>query len=98
MAIETYQTPYQSSLAFGMKKCLSAQSEVSALKKAIGELKEKRMRMKQKLKELQIEKQNHEKKYNEQNQIDQRNQNQEKEYLKHQQKALQNYLKTEFGK
>merc|ERR1719410_1746252 len=98
MTIETYQILYQSSLAFGMRKCLSAQSEAVALNEEIGELKEKRAKLKQKLKELQIEKQNHEKKYNEQNQIDQRNQNQEKEYLKHQQKALQNYLKTEFGK
>ena len=98
MSIETYQILYQSSLAFGMRKCLSAQSEAVALNEEIGELKEKRAKLKQTLKELQIEKQNHEKKYNEQNQIDQRNQNQEKEYLKHQQKALQNYLKTEFGK
>merc|ERR1719410_1741749 len=98
MTIETYQTLYQSSLAFGMRKCIQSQSEVLALNQEIGELKEKKIELKQKLKELQIEKQNHEKIYNEQNQIDQRNQNQEKEYLKHQKQALQNYLKTEFGK
>eukprot|EP01084_Bolivina_argentea_P158416 275957_1 len=94
MTIQTYQTLYESSLSFGMRKCIQSQNDVLVLRKEITNAQSKKKELKQKLNELQIQKQNYEKLYNEQNQILQKNQNQEKEFLKHQKSALQNYLKT----
>lgn len=98
MTIETYQILYQSSLSFGMRKCIQSQSDILQLKEEIVDLKAKKADLAQKLKELQIEKQNHQKRHNEENQILQKKQNQEKEFLEHQRQALQGYLKSEFGK
>merc|ERR1712129_550332 len=97
MTIETYQILYQSSLSFGMRKCMQSQNDILQLSQQIDALKEKKLGLIAKLKESQIEKQNHEKIFNEQNQILQKKQNQEKEFLKHQMQALQGYMKSEFG-
>eukprot|EP00484_Ammonia_sp_Unknown_P005925 CAMPEP_0197072098 /NCGR_PEP_ID=MMETSP1384-20130603/209926_1 /TAXON_ID=29189 /ORGANISM="Ammonia sp." /LENGTH=340 /DNA_ID=CAMNT_0042510913 /DNA_START=96 /DNA_END=1119 /DNA_ORIENTATION=+ len=98
MTIQTYHTLYQSSLAFGMRKCIQSQSEIEQLQQELHELQAQKATVARKLKELRVQKQNVEKLCNEQKQIDQKAQTQEMEFLKHQQEALQSYLKTEFGK
>jgi len=98
MTIETNQILYQSSLSFGMRKCIQSQSDIADLKQQIVDLKATKTDLVQKLKELQIEKQNHEKRHNEENMILKKKQNQEIEFLEHQKQALQSYLKSEFGK
>ena len=98
MTIDTFQTLYQSSLSFGMRKCVESQQGINNLNKEIKQLNDKKNKLKKKVHELQIEKQNTEKLYNEQRQIQSKHQNQEKEFLKHQKQALQSYIKTEFGK
>ena len=98
MTISTYQTLYQSSLSFGMRKTIQSQNQIKNLNQKINILKEKKKNLNKKLKQLQIEKQNYEKLYNDKTQIAQKHRNQEIEFLKHQQQALQGFIKTEFGK
>ena len=98
MTIETYQILYQSSLSFGMRKCIESQNDIKQLKEQIVALKAKKADLAQKLKESQIEKQNHQKRHNEEDQVLQKRQNQERDFLDHQKQALQSYMKSEFGK
>eukprot|EP00485_Elphidium_margaritaceum_P005790 CAMPEP_0202691442 /NCGR_PEP_ID=MMETSP1385-20130828/6159_1 /ASSEMBLY_ACC=CAM_ASM_000861 /TAXON_ID=933848 /ORGANISM="Elphidium margaritaceum" /LENGTH=244 /DNA_ID=CAMNT_0049346847 /DNA_START=93 /DNA_END=827 /DNA_ORIENTATION=+ len=98
MTIQTYQTLYQSSLAFGMRKSIQSQNEIQTLQDEIAQDEQQKAELNQKVKQLQIQKQNLERNFSEQNQIDQKQQNQEIDFLKHQKDAVQNYLKSEFGK
>lgn len=94
MTISAYQTLYQSSETFAMRKQIQAEQGKGELVNKIKDLEKQRDVLQEKLNELKTKKENTEKKYAEKRAVDEAKRNQEIDFLKYQAQHLENYLKS----
>lgn len=98
MTIAAYQTLYQTSLSFGMRKSLQAENALREYKKKVADLKAKREEVQSQVNHITNQINIMEKRHGEQRQIDNKKMNEEKEFIKHQRQSLETFLKTEQSK
>ncbi|KRX02805.1 hypothetical protein PPERSA_04008 [Pseudocohnilembus persalinus] len=94
MTIAAYQTLYQSSVTFGMRKQLQSEEGKTELEQRIKELEEKRGKLQDRSIELMNKKESLEKKIKERLEIDEAKRKQEIEFLRYQGSHLENFLKS----
>ena len=94
MTIDTYQTLYEGSLAFGMRKSIESKQEIINLKNEIEKYKKINNELKNNLESKQNEKLNFEKYYSDVKAVQNKKFNEEIDFLKHQINELELHLKS----
>jgi len=94
MTIAAYQTLYQASITFGMRKALQAEQGTTQLQEKISELKKEKERLTTLLNDQKGLCEAVEKRIKEQRDAEEKNMNEEKEFLKYQQQHLESFLKS----
>eukprot|EP01083_Nonionella_stella_P137469 418242_1 len=95
MTIAAYQTLYNTSLAFGLRKAIQAEQGVVELATQIDEKDARVIELKTRVEELRNQYQEQEKQFNEKRTLLNKKRQDEKEFLKHQQHHLQQFLKPQ---
>lgn len=93
MTIAAYQTLYQSSVTFAMRKQLQAEHGKADLEKRIGELESKRTKMENRVVELKSKIEAIEQRNNERREVEQKKRDDEIKFLKYQEGHLNKFLK-----
>lgn len=94
MTIEAYQTLYESSLTFSMRKQLQSEQGTPELEHQIVELDEKREVLEERLEELKKKKETMEKESKDRKLIEDKKRAEEIDFLKYQANHLQNFLRS----
>jgi len=94
MTIAAYQTLYQSSVTFAMRKQLQAEHGKADLEKKIDELEAKKTKLENKVIELKSKIEAIEKRNKERRDVEQRKREQEIDFLKYQETHLSKFLKS----
>ncbi|CAD8116480.1 unnamed protein product [Paramecium sonneborni] len=94
MTIAAYQTLYNSSVTFGMRKQLQAEMGKSELEEKIVQLEQRKQKLEEKRIDLLNKKDSLDKKIKERNQIEEQKRKQEIEFLKYQGQHLEAFLKS----
>jgi dynein light intermediate chain len=94
MTIAAYQTLYQSSVVFGMRKQLKAEEGMDELNDEIRKLEAKKFKLEEKRIELNSKRDSVEKKIKERQQIEDARMKEELEFLKYQAQNLDTFLST----
>lgn len=94
MTIAAYQTLYQSSVTFAMRKQLQAEHGKAELEKTIEQLEHKKTKLENKVSELKSKIEAIEKRNKERMAIEQKKRDQEVEFLKYQENHLTKFLNT----
>ena len=93
MTISAYQTLYQSSVTFAMRKQLQAEHGKADLEKTIEQLEHKKTKLENKVSELRSKIEDIEKRNKERKEIELKKRDAEVEFLKYQESHLQKFLK-----
>ena len=93
MTIEAYQTLYQSSVTFAMRKQLQAEHGKADLEKTIEQLEHKKTKLENKVSELKSKIEAIEKRNRERKEVDAKKREHEVEFLKYQEAHLAKFLK-----
>ena len=94
MTIAAYQTLYQSSVTFAMRKQLQAEHGKADLEKTIEQLEAKKTKLENKVQELKSKIEAIEKRNKERKEVEQKKREQEVEFLKYQEGHLAKFLKA----
>ncbi|EGR28757.1 hypothetical protein IMG5_169540 [Ichthyophthirius multifiliis] len=94
MTIAAYQTLYQSSVTFGMRKQLQSEQGKADTEQKILELESRKSKLEERRQELINKKEAIEKKNKERKEIDDQKRKQEIEFLRYQSQHLESFLKT----
>ena len=97
MTIAAYQTLYEASITFGMRKALQSEQGTSQLQDRISELKAEKERLTAVLNDQKGLHDAIEKRIKEQKEAEEKKMTEEKEFLKNQQKHLESFLKAAIG-
>ncbi|PAA69365.1 hypothetical protein BOX15_Mlig022240g2 [Macrostomum lignano] len=92
MTIAAYQTLYESSVAFGMRKALQAEQGKMDMKREIDELKQDKQELEKQVNELKAKCEQIEKRAAEQRQVDEKKHQDELQFLKKTNQQLKNQL------
>ncbi|XP_054477137.1 axonemal dynein light intermediate polypeptide 1 [Anoplopoma fimbria] len=92
MTIAAYQTLYESSVAFGMRKALQAEQGKADMEKSISDLEEEKQELKKQLNEQKTKCETIEKRENEKRQVDEKKHTEEIQFLKRTNQQLKNQL------
>jgi dynein light intermediate chain len=93
MTIAAYQTLYQSSVTFAMRKQLQAEHGKADLEKTIEQLESKKTKLENKVQELKSKIEAIEKRNKERKEVEIKKREQEVEFLKYQEAHLSKFLK-----
>lgn len=93
MTIAAYQTLYQSSVTFAMRKQLQAEHGKADLEKTIEQLESKKTKLENKVQELKSKIEAIEKRNKERKEVEIKKREQEVEFLKYQEQHLSKFLK-----
>lgn len=94
MTIAAYQTLYQSSVTFGMRKQLQAEHGKADLEKRIEQLEKQKTKLENKVIELKSKMDAIDKRIKERKDVEEKKRTQEIEYLKYQESHLSKFLKS----
>lgn len=94
MTIAAYQTLYQSSVTFGMRKQLQAEHGKAELEKTIEELEGKQTKLQNKVIELKSKMEAIDKRNKERRKVETEKRKNEQEFLRYQEKHLSTFLKN----
>jgi dynein light intermediate chain len=94
MTIAAYQTLYQSSVTFAMRKQLQAEHGKADLERKIEELESKKTKLENKVIELKSKIEAIEKRNRERQEIEQKKRSEELEFLRYQESHLQKFIKS----
>ncbi|XP_061870489.1 axonemal dynein light intermediate polypeptide 1 [Colius striatus] len=97
MTIAAYQTLYESSIAFGMRKALQAEEGKSAMEKRIAELEEEKQELERQVKEQKAKCDAIEKREHERQQLEEKKHNEEVQFLKRTNQQLKAQLESIIG-
>ncbi|ETO09616.1 hypothetical protein RFI_27756 [Reticulomyxa filosa] len=97
MTVDSYQTLYHSSIAYGMRKCINTEDETSICQNKVMQARQKKQTLVKQIETLQTKSTDQQRHFNELKRIDTKYQNDDIEYLKQQKQALESFL-TEFTK
>lgn len=97
MTIAAYQTLYQASITFGMRKALQAEQGTTQLQQRIEELEREKARLTSVLNDQKGLAEAIEKRIAEQRTTEEKAMNEQKEFLKYQAQHLESFLKTAMG-
>jgi len=92
LTMEAYQTLYNTGLAFGTRKLLQAENAIAKHKKSVAELKAKSRELSKQVEFLKNEELLRQKRHNEIKQQENKKRSQQKDFLRHQKTALENFL------
>merc|ERR1711936_766863 len=92
MTIAAYQTLYESSIAFGMRKALQAEQGKADMEKKISELEKEKLDLERQVNELKAKCEQIEKRANEQKQVEEKKHTEEIQFLKRTNQQLKTQL------